>query len=114
MICPVCHFDNIAGSDDCENCGADLRSTGLPTSAGGDVGAALLTEHLAELNPRQPVAVKPDDDVAAAVRLMQEHRIGCVVVDFGPPGRHPDRAGCRAQAGWQAARGRTCPGRHDA
>jgi len=83
VICPVCHFDNIAGSDDCENCGADLRSTGLPTSAGGDVGAALLTEHLAELNPRQPVAVKPDDDVAAAVRLMQEHRIGCVVVDSG-------------------------------
>ena len=28
VICPVCHFDNIAGSDDCENCGADLRYDG--------------------------------------------------------------------------------------
>ena len=81
MTCPVCQFDNIAGSDDCENCGADLRTSGLPTGAGGDVGAALLTEHLSELNPQRPVSVGPDDLVAAAVVLMQEHRIGCVTVE---------------------------------
>lgn len=81
MICPVCHFDNIAGSDDCENCGADLRASGLPAGAGGDVGAALLTERLAELSPRQPVSVGPDDEVATAVALMQEQSIGCVTVE---------------------------------
>ncbi|HEY8168521.1 MAG TPA: CBS domain-containing protein [Candidatus Limnocylindrales bacterium] len=81
MICPVCQTDNIAGSDECENCGADLRATGLPAGAGGDVGAVLLSEHLADLQPRRPVSVGPDDEVAAAVALMQQHRIGCVTVE---------------------------------
>jgi CBS domain-containing protein len=81
VICPVCNFENIAGSDDCENCGADLRASGLPADAGGDVGVTLLAEHLAELNPRRPVSVGPDDEVAAAVALMQEHGIGCVTVE---------------------------------
>lgn len=81
MICPVCNHDNIAGSDECENCGADLRAASLPANAGGDVGATLLTEHLAELNPPRPIAVAPDDDVVAAIGLMQEHGIGCVTVE---------------------------------
>jgi CBS domain-containing protein len=81
VICPVCQTDNIAGSDECENCGADLRATGLPAGAGGDVGAVLLSEHLADLQPRRPVSVGPDDEVAAAVALMQQHRIGCVTVE---------------------------------
>ena len=81
MICPVCNFDNLAGSDDCENCGADLRSADLPAGAEGDVGTVLLTEHLADLDPRLPVSVGPDDAVAVAVGLMQDHRIGCVTVE---------------------------------
>ena len=81
MICPVCQSDNIAGSDECENCGADLRAASLPTNAGDGVGATLLTEHLAELDPREPVSVGPDDAVATAVSLMQEQGIGCVTVE---------------------------------
>jgi CBS domain-containing protein len=81
VICPVCQQDNIAGSDECENCGTDLRTTGLPASAGGDVGAALLTEHLSDLDPRRPISVAPDDEVAAAVAVMQEQGIGCVTVE---------------------------------
>jgi len=81
VICPACQSDNIAGSDECEHCGADLRATGLPGSAGSDVGAQLLTEHLSDLGPRVPIAVGPDDDVAAAVVLMQEHHVGCVTVE---------------------------------
>ena len=81
MICPVCQFDNIAGSDECDNCGADLRAESLPETASGDVGATLLTEHLADLDPRRPVSVGPDDEVAAAVALMQEHGIGCLTVE---------------------------------
>jgi CBS domain-containing protein len=81
MICPSCGFENIQGVDECENCGADLRASGPAAGAGGDVGATLLTEHLAELNPRRPVSVGPDDEVATAVALMQEHGIGCVTVE---------------------------------
>jgi CBS domain-containing protein len=81
VICPVCQFDNIPGSEDCENCGADLRATGLPPGADGDVGDILLTGQLAELEPRRPVAVGPDAPAATAVRLMQEHGTGCVIVE---------------------------------
>jgi CBS domain-containing protein len=81
VICPVCNFENIAGSDDCENCGADLRSVGLPAGPEGDVGAVLLTEPLADLDPRPPVSVGPDDAVADAIALMQDHGIGCVTVE---------------------------------
>jgi methionyl-tRNA synthetase len=31
MICPACGFENIQGVDECENCGADLRTADLPS-----------------------------------------------------------------------------------
>ena len=80
MNCPVCGTYNLEGSDECENCGADLRAADLP-AAHGAIEAKLLEERLADLEPRRPVAVEPDDDVATAIAAMQEHRIGCLTVE---------------------------------
>lgn len=82
MICAVCQSDNLPGSDECENCGADLRGQDLPSPA-TDFEARLLDERLADLEPRKPIAVAPGDPVASAVAAMQEHRIGCVIVEQG-------------------------------
>ena len=30
MLCPVCRHDNFEGEDNCENCGADLRTVDIP------------------------------------------------------------------------------------
>ena len=35
MICPVCGFENIQGADECENCGADLRTSRHPVAGDG-------------------------------------------------------------------------------
>ncbi len=80
MICPVCAYDNMAGADECENCGADLRAADLP-EAHDAFEARLLEERLADLEPQRPIAVGPDDPVTTAIAAMQEHRIGCVTVE---------------------------------
>jgi CBS domain-containing protein len=80
VICPVCAADNLPGSDECGNCGADLRSADLP-AAHNAFEARLLEERLADLEPRRPIAVGPDDPVATAIATMQEHRVGCVTVE---------------------------------
>jgi CBS domain-containing protein len=82
MICPVCQSDNLPGSDECENCGADLRGQDLPSPA-TDFEARLLDERLADLEPRKPIAVAPGDPATQAIAAMQEHRVGCVVVEDG-------------------------------
>ena len=33
MLCPVCRHDNLQGEDNCENCGADLRTADIPEQA---------------------------------------------------------------------------------
>jgi CBS domain-containing protein len=68
------------GSDACENCGADLTAADIP-AAHGALEAKLLKERLADLEPRRPIPVEPDDEVASAIATMQEHRIGCLTVE---------------------------------
>ena len=82
MLCPVCHHDNLEGLDSCENCGADLRTADIP-QAGSRFESILMSDHLSELKPRVPVAVKPGDDAASAIKLMQTEEIGCVLVNEG-------------------------------
>ena len=82
MICPVCAVENLPGSDACDNCGTDLRDEDLPAPHGA-FEARLLEERLADLEPRRPVAVGPDDAVSGAIAAMQEHRIGCLTVEIG-------------------------------
>jgi CBS domain-containing protein len=44
----------------------------------------MIREPIRLLQPRSPLALAPDDPVAEAVRMMREHRIGCLlVVDDG-------------------------------
>ena len=57
MRCPSCGFDNLIGSDVCDNCGADLAGRDVPESATTFRGPLLgehLDELLHELNVGQP------------------------------------------------------------
>jgi CBS domain-containing protein len=40
----------------------------------------MIREPIRLLQPRSPLALAPDDAVAQAVRMMREHRIGCLLV----------------------------------
>ncbi len=82
MICPVCHYENLQGLDNCENCGADLRTADIP-QPGNAFELLLVDVPLAELEPRQPVTIAAGETAAAAVRRMQDEQIGCVLVVDG-------------------------------
>lgn len=82
MICPSCGFDNIQGVDECENCGADLRTVDIPAPSTG-FEAYLVSQPLSSLNAPPPVTIEPRATAAEAVRLMNERSTGCLVVQDG-------------------------------
>jgi len=82
MICPACGFENIQGVDQCDNCGADLRTADIPAPS-TRFEADLVSRSLATLQPPPHVTIGVSASAGDAVRLMHEHGIGCVVVEDG-------------------------------
>jgi signal-transduction protein with cAMP-binding, CBS, and nucleotidyltransferase domain len=87
MRCPACGFDNLIGSDVCDNCGADLAGRDVPEAATSYRGPLLgehLDELLQELNVGEPDILDASADVDAAVQVMHTKGSDCVlVVDHG-------------------------------
>lgn len=75
MTCPVCGYDNLEGVDNCENCGADLRTVDIPHPS-DEFEARLVRDHLAALDSDAPVFVSPDDAIGETIRRMQERAFG--------------------------------------
>lgn len=71
MICPVCGHENLEGLDNCDNCGADLRTADIP-HPGTEFEAELIGEHLWALRPAPPLTVDAATPVAEAIARMQE------------------------------------------
>jgi CBS domain-containing protein len=80
VICPSCGFENLQGVDECENCGADLRTADIPSPSTA-FEAELVQMPLSAVNPHQPLTVAPDEDLAKAVSQLQAHGAGCLVVE---------------------------------
>ena len=87
MRCPSCGFDNLIGSDVCDNCGADLAGRDVPepaTSYRGPLLGEHLDELMHELNVGDPDVVDVSADVDQAVQSMHAKGSDCVlVVDAG-------------------------------
>jgi CBS domain-containing protein len=79
MRCPVCGFENLLGSDVCDNCGSDLAGHDTPQAATSFRGQ-LLGEHLDGLGIAAPETVEATADVNDAIRRMHEQAIDCVLV----------------------------------
>ena len=82
MICPVCGFDNLTGTEVCDNCGADLAGHDIPQPAMSFHGR-LLGEHLDDLGAPPPLTVSPDTPLDAVIARMQEAESDCVLVMSG-------------------------------
>src|SRR5204863_2043148 len=65
--------------DNCENCGADLRTSDIPQPA-VDFRGRLLGQHLDALHALPPQTLDVSADVSQAIRLMHESAIDCVLV----------------------------------
>jgi signal-transduction protein with cAMP-binding, CBS, and nucleotidyltransferase domain len=79
MRCPTCGFENLLGSDVCDNCGSDLAGHDVPQSPTTFRGQ-LLGEHLDALGVTTPTIVDGATDVEEAIRRMREDGIDCVLV----------------------------------
>jgi CBS domain-containing protein len=83
MSCPQCGFENLVGSDICDNCGADLAGRDTPQAATSYRGP-LLGEHLDELGGDAPEVIDVSADADEAVRRMHDNGTDCIlVVDDG-------------------------------
>jgi CBS domain-containing protein len=80
VICPACGFENMQGLDQCENCGADLRTSDIPHPSGTDLEGALIGAQLSALRPRTPISVDEETPVEEALRVMRDEGVGCVLV----------------------------------
>jgi predicted transcriptional regulator len=79
MRCPTCGYENLLGSDVCDNCGSDLAGHDTPQSPTTFRGQ-LLGEHLDALGIATPETVPATADVNEAIRRMHENGIDCVLV----------------------------------
>ena len=82
MRCPACGYDNLIGSDICDNCGADIWGRDLPPQA-VDFHGRLLGEHLDALRAPAPIVAEPGTSVAEAIDRMHRAEADCVLVMDG-------------------------------
>jgi len=82
MRCPTCGFENLLGSDVCDNCGSDLAGHDTPQSPTTFRGQ-LLGEHLDALGIASPETIAATADVNEAIRRMHDKGIDCVLVTEG-------------------------------
>jgi CBS domain-containing protein len=80
MICPVCGFENLQGTDECGNCGADLRTADIP-EPGSAFEASLVDMPLAAVKHHTPLTIAPTAGAADAVAQMQAANVGCLLVE---------------------------------
>jgi CBS domain-containing protein len=82
MRCPTCGFENLLGSDVCDNCGSDLAGHDTPQSPTTFRGQ-LLGEHIDELGIADAETIDASADVNEAIRRMHDKAIDCVLVTEG-------------------------------
>lgn len=79
LTCGLCDSENIDGAEICDNCGQPLDDAHLRPPA-NEVERRLLRDRVILLDPQPPITVPPSMPVGSVLRLMVEHKIGCVVV----------------------------------
>ena len=82
MRCPVCGFENLLGSDVCDNCGSDLAGHDTPERA-TEFHGQVLGEHLDALGITPPELIDAGAEVNEAIRRMHDKGIDCVLVTEG-------------------------------
>jgi CBS domain-containing protein len=83
MTCPDCGHDNIAGLDQCGNCGQDLRSIDILPRGRSPLPRQVMQTPLRDLLPPLALTAPPEEPVGSVIRRMQENRQGSVLVMDG-------------------------------
>ena len=78
--CPACGHSNIEGSDQCEQCQADLSDIGLPESSSQGLAQRLIEDSIMDLKPELNLIVDPDTPVSEVAQTMIEQSASAVMV----------------------------------
>src|SRR5688572_32231271 len=82
-ICPSCGTKNLEGTDECANCGGDLRTVDLPSPA-SQIEQTVMQLPLTALKMTAVHAVPPDTSLEVAVQtLVRQHVDILEVVENG-------------------------------
>jgi CBS domain-containing protein len=79
MICPSCGYDNIEGTDRCEECTTSLFNLDNSQSDSRDLARSVMEDDLSHLE-RELLAVSPDSSVTEVINQMKQARLGCALV----------------------------------
>lgn len=79
MICPSCGYDNIEGTDRCEECTTPLFNLDGSQDGGRDLGRSVMEDDLSHLE-REFLAVPPHSSVTEVINQMKQARLGCALV----------------------------------
>jgi CBS domain-containing protein len=84
MNCPSCGYENIDGSDRCENCLAPFRQLDIPSrDAAEGIARSVMEDNLSRLHADDAVSVTSDTPAIEAIRLMNQANAPCALVVDG-------------------------------
>lgn len=80
-LCPSCGFDNIPGTDACEQCMTSLTQEDIPPEEARDaIEKSLMNDTVADLQPARPITIAAGESLEEAVAAMREAQVGCLLV----------------------------------
>lgn len=79
-ICPACGRENLAGADQCEHCGGDLRALDSSPRVETEFGAHILATRIGDIELARPILVGPDDTLGEVIECLNAAHQGCVLV----------------------------------
>ncbi len=79
MICPSCGYDNIEGTDRCEECMTSLFNLDEAQGGNSDLARSVMGDNLSHLE-QEFLGVAPDAPVSEVIKQMKQARLGCALV----------------------------------
>jgi len=81
MLCPSCGYENIEGTDRCDNCMTSLQKLDLPQADGArGLARSVMEDKLSELEHEEPVLVQPQTPAIDVMQKMISAHSGCALV----------------------------------
>jgi len=79
MICPSCGYDNVGGTDRCEECLTPLFNLDTPHADMEGLARSVMEDDLNQLD-QEFLGVSPDASATEVIEKMKAARVGCALV----------------------------------
>ena len=80
MLCPSCGYDNIEGTDRCDNCMTPLAKFDSPYAEGSGIECSVMEDNLSQLEQETAALAGLDTPALEVVAKMRNLKTGCALV----------------------------------